>query len=70
MPRGEYTLDKAVQWVVKLNQIYRPSWIFCDRGYGDYQITIDGLGTDGKIKVGENETKDYTLYGAIVYCKI
>lgn len=38
MPRGEYTLDKAVQWVVKLNQIYRPSWIFCDRGYGDYQI--------------------------------
>ena len=38
VPRGEYTLDKAVQWVVKLNQIYRPSWIFCDRGYGGYEF--------------------------------
>ena len=38
VPRGEYTLDSAVNWVVRLNKIYRPSWIFCDRGYGDYQL--------------------------------
>ena len=38
VPRGEYTLDRAVQWVIRLNEIYRPSWIFCDRGYGDFQI--------------------------------
>lgn len=36
VPRSEYSLDKAVQMTVKLNQIYRPSWIFCDRGYGKY----------------------------------
>ena len=35
VPRSEYSLDKAVQMTVKLNQIYRPSWIFCDRGYGE-----------------------------------
>lgn len=38
VPRGEYTLDNAVNWIIRLNTIYRPSWIFCDRGYGDYQI--------------------------------
>lgn len=38
VPRGEYTLDNAVNWVIKMNEIYRPSWIFCDRGYGDYQV--------------------------------
>ena len=35
-------------------------------GYGDYQITVDGLGTKTGLKVGENETKEYTLYGAIL----
>lgn len=34
--------------------------------YGDYQITVDGLGTKTGLKVGENETKEYTLYGAIL----
>jgi len=38
VPRSEYSLDNAVNWVVRLNRIYRPSWIFCDRGYGDFQI--------------------------------
>ena len=38
VPRGEYTLDNAVNWVIRLNKIYNPAWIFCDRGYGDYQI--------------------------------
>ena len=31
VPRGEYTLDNAVN---KVNHIYRPSWIYVDRGYG------------------------------------
>ena len=36
--------------------------------YGDYEVTINGLGTNGKIKSGEGEadTKDYVLYGAIL----
>ena len=38
VPRSEYTLDNAVEWIIKVNNIYNPSWIFCDRGYGDYQI--------------------------------
>ena len=38
VPRGEYTLDKAVNWIIHINKVYNPSWIFCDRGYGDYQI--------------------------------
>jgi len=38
VPRSEYTIDNAVNWVIKVNQIYNPAWIFCDRGYGDYQI--------------------------------
>lgn len=29
--------------------------------YGDYQITVNGLGTKTGLKVGENETKAYTL---------
>ena len=35
-------------------------------GYGDYQISISGLGTDGQLKTGENESVPYTLYGAIL----
>ena len=38
VPRSEYTLDNAVNWIIKVNDIYNPSWIFCDRGYGDYQL--------------------------------
>lgn len=35
-------------------------------GYGDYQITLGGVTTTGGIQVGENEFKDYTIYGAIL----
>ena len=35
VPRGEYTLDNAVQWIIKVNKIYNPRWIFVDRGYGE-----------------------------------
>ena len=38
IPKGEYTLDNAVNSIIEMNEIYNPSWIFCDRGYGDYQL--------------------------------
>lgn len=34
VPRGEYTLDNAVNMIIEVNQIYKPSWIYVDRGYG------------------------------------
>lgn len=34
IPKGEYTLDNAVNSIIEMNDIYNPSWIFCDRGYG------------------------------------
>lgn len=36
--RGEYSYDNAVNTIVELNDQYNPSWIFCDRGSGEYQI--------------------------------
>lgn len=36
VPRSEYSLDNAVNWIIKVNRIYNPAWIFCDRGYGKH----------------------------------
>lgn len=38
VPRGEYSYDNAINMIVELNEIYNPSWIYCDRGAGEYQI--------------------------------
>ncbi len=38
VPRGEYSYDNAINLVIELNEIYRPSWIYCDAGSGEYQI--------------------------------
>ena len=38
LPRSEYSYDNAVNWIVALNEIYNPSWIYCDAGSGEYQI--------------------------------
>lgn len=38
VPRGEYSLDNAVNMAIEVNDIYNPRWIFIDRGYGDYQL--------------------------------
>ena len=38
VPRSEYSYDKAIQTIVELNNVYRPSWIYCDRGAAEYQI--------------------------------
>ena len=38
VPRGEYSYDNAINTIIELNEIYDPSWIYCDRGAGEYQI--------------------------------
>ena len=38
VPRGEYSYDNAINTIVELNDIYNPSFIFCDAGAGEYQI--------------------------------
>ncbi len=38
VPRSEYSYDKAVNTVVELNDMYNPSFIYCDRGAAEYQI--------------------------------
>lgn len=38
LPRAEYSYDTAINTIIELNAIYEPSWIYCDRGSGEYQI--------------------------------
>ncbi|MEW6770028.1 MAG: terminase family protein [Bacillota bacterium] len=38
IPKSEFTLDHAVNRIVELNSIYNPAVIYCDRGYGEYQV--------------------------------
>lgn len=38
VPRAEYSYDKAIQTIIELNEIYNPSYIYCDAGSGEYQI--------------------------------
>ena len=38
VPRAEYSYDAAVNLIIELNEIYNPSYIYCDAGSGEYQI--------------------------------
>lgn len=38
IPKGEWTFDNAVNKIIEINNIYKPSHIYIDRGYGEYQI--------------------------------
>jgi replicative DNA helicase len=38
MPKAEYSYDEAVNTIIRLNRTYNPSFIYCDRGAGEYQI--------------------------------
>jgi replicative DNA helicase len=40
IPRSEFTLDNAVKKIIELNEIYNPQFIYCDRGFGEYQIEM------------------------------
>ena len=64
---GTYSFSKMSDATVTNKYLSVPAdELELNRGYGDYQITVDGLGTKTGLKVGENETKEYTLYGAIL----
>ena len=34
VPKGDYSYDNAVKLIIELNEIYNPSWIYCDAGSG------------------------------------
>lgn len=39
VPRGEYSYDNAFNTILEFNEIYRPSWIYMDRGNtGEYML--------------------------------
>lgn len=38
VPRAQYHYDAAVNLIIELNEIYNPSWIYCDAGAGEYQV--------------------------------
>ena len=64
---GTYSFSKMSDATVTNKYLSVPAdELELNGGYGDYQITVDGLGTKTGLKVGENETKEYTLYGAIL----
>ena len=64
---GTYSFSKMSDATVTNKYLSVPAdELALNGGYGDYQITVDGLGTKTGLKVGENETKEYTLYGAIL----
>lgn len=58
IPKGEFSLDAAVNKIIEVNQIFSPQWIYCDRGFGEYQIEMLRLygkqhpetGLDTKVK--------------------
>ena len=54
-PKSEYSYDAAVKTVIDLNERYNPSWIFADRGSGEYQIERIHLYGDEHPKSGLKE---------------
>lgn len=58
VPRGEYSYDNAVNLIIELNEIYNPSWIYCDAGAGEYQIeTLHKYGDDHPASGLKNKVK-------------
>ena len=62
---GSYSFGKMQEASVT-NKYLSVTDLDLNAGYGDYQITLDGVGTSNNLKVGEDETVPYTLYGAIL----
>ena len=62
---GTYSFSKLQEASVS-NKYLSVGDLDLNGGYGDYQVTLDGVGTKTGLKVGENETVPYTLYGAIL----
>lgn len=40
VPRDEFTLSKAVDRIIFLNQVFNPEHIYVDRGYGELQVEM------------------------------
>ena len=38
VPKVEYSFDYAVKLIIRLNEIYNPSFIYVDRGSGEFQL--------------------------------
>lgn len=35
IPKSEFSLDAAVKKIIELNEIFKPQFIYCDRGFGE-----------------------------------
>ena len=67
---GSYSFSKMDTSDVS-NTIFSVSDVDLNGGYGDYQVSINGLSTSGTLTLGKDEsgkdiTKDYVLYGAVL----
>ncbi len=62
---GSYSFGKMQDATVS-NKYLSVGDLDLNGGYGDYQITLNGVSTTEGLKVGENETVPYTIYGAIL----
>ena len=62
---GTYSFSKLQEASVS-NKYLSVGDLDLNGGYGDYQVTLNGVGTKTGLQVGENETVPYTLYGAIL----
>ena len=62
---GTYSFSKLQEAAVT-NKYLSVTDLDLNGGYGDYQITLEGVGTSNNLKVGEDEAVPYTLYGAIL----
>jgi replicative DNA helicase len=66
VPRGEYSYDNAINTIVELNDQYNPSWIYCDRGAGEYQIErLHIIGDQNKATNLKNKVKGWHFKNTI-----
>lgn len=38
IPKSEFTLSEGVNKIIRLNEYFRPAYIYVDRGFGEYQV--------------------------------
>lgn len=60
VPKAEYSFDKAVNMIIELNKIYNPTWIYADRGSGEYQLeTLHKYGDQNPESGLKNKVKGF-----------
>lgn len=40
IPRSEFTLNNAIQKIIRINEDFNPDFIYIDRGFGEYQMEV------------------------------